>query len=137
MRLRLHWMRVHNKCKRLLILIPLSSNDRCCIQTDKLIRLSADLSHLSISTLKEYFSLDSYIHGYGQKNWRFYDLRMGILWYFRKKEVLADFLSMKKFCLLCPLKTNEKQPSGWLADFIIKNALKLVVSHARRLAQKE
>lgn len=50
MRLRLHWLRVHNKCKRLLILIPLSSNDRCCIQTDKLIRLSTDLSHLSIST---------------------------------------------------------------------------------------
>lgn len=40
---RLHWMRVHNKSQqkdgkegkntvRLLILIPLSSNDRCCIQ---------------------------------------------------------------------------------------------------------
>lgn len=36
-------MRVHNKC-RVLILIPLSSNDPCN-HIDKLIRLSTDLSH--------------------------------------------------------------------------------------------
>lgn len=116
MRLRLHWMRVHNKCKRLLILIPLSSNDRCCIQTDKLIRLSTDLSHLGISTLKEYFSLDSHTYI------RLRTKELTILWFKNGNFMIIFFLkegSVSKFSLYEAIlfvvsdKTHKNLPVDW------------------------
>lgn len=108
---RLHWMRVHDKCG-LLILIPLSSNDRC-IRMDKLIRLNTDLSYNFSCRIK------SISFGFctvrRQKNcrlrlqeWEFMDKT------FRKKEVHTNrFYGSKNGLLLivrdCPLLILKKE----------------------------